>query len=287
MTSSFLRSTRNLSSVHSGSGSGWGPLRSSSDPGRGESVLRSLLEPWSDCCKYPLKASHWAAIALRSNFSSGHCVLFKVKLSRSRFAGLALTFNSVTSRCCAGSSQRSFFKPLRSPPLGTTSKNRSTHWTARYRLSAELTERRAAHSKHTNQLLGKVSRVILRKKKEEKKKTRDSSQKHFFERVYLPLRSCEVSHLLFVRTSFDSICVCVKQLLCLVYWKPMRDYSQLQQTKSVIMSWKFNLMPLDMKMKSLWTIKHKGRPDLSIFMPLFSVRLAVNNNTPCDQFIGL
>lgn len=74
MISNFLRSTRNLSSVHSGSGSGWGPLRSSSDPGRGESVLRSLLEPWSDCCKYPLKASHWAAMALRSNFSSGQVV---------------------------------------------------------------------------------------------------------------------------------------------------------------------------------------------------------------------
>lgn len=62
MISNFLRSTRNLSSVHSGSGSGWGPLRSSSEPGSGESVLRSLLEPWSDCCKYPLKVSHWAAI---------------------------------------------------------------------------------------------------------------------------------------------------------------------------------------------------------------------------------
>lgn len=65
MTSSFLRSTRNLSSVHSGSGSCRGPPRSSSDPGRGESALRSLLEPWSDCCKYPLKPSHWAAMALR------------------------------------------------------------------------------------------------------------------------------------------------------------------------------------------------------------------------------
>lgn len=74
MISNFLRSTRNLSSVHSGSGSGWGPLRSSSDPGRGESVLRSLLEPWSDCCKYPLKVSHWAAMALLSNFSSGQVV---------------------------------------------------------------------------------------------------------------------------------------------------------------------------------------------------------------------
>lgn len=74
MISSFLRSTRNLSSVHSGSGSGWSPLRSSSDPGRGESVLRSLLEPWSDWCKYPLKVSHWAAMALRSNFSSGQVV---------------------------------------------------------------------------------------------------------------------------------------------------------------------------------------------------------------------
>lgn len=74
MISNFLRSTRNLSSVHSGSGSGWSPLRSSSDPGRGESVLRSLLEPWSDCCKYPLKVSHWAAMALRSNFSSGQVV---------------------------------------------------------------------------------------------------------------------------------------------------------------------------------------------------------------------
>ncbi|TNN70577.1 hypothetical protein EYF80_019161 [Liparis tanakae] len=80
MTSNFLRSTRNLSSVHSGSGSGQSPLRSSSDPGRGESALRSLLEPWSDCSKYPLKASHWAAIAPLSNFSSGHCVLFKVCL---------------------------------------------------------------------------------------------------------------------------------------------------------------------------------------------------------------
>lgn len=69
MTSSFLRSTRNLSSVHSGSGGGWGPLRSSSEPGRGESALRSLLEPWSDCCKYPAKASHWAAMALRGNCS--------------------------------------------------------------------------------------------------------------------------------------------------------------------------------------------------------------------------
>lgn len=83
MTSSFLRSTRNLSSVHSGSGSGCGPLRSSSDPGRGESVLRSLLEPWSDCCKYPLRVSHWAAIIA----PGGRCGLFcffKSKSSRSK-----------------------------------------------------------------------------------------------------------------------------------------------------------------------------------------------------------
>ena len=73
MTSSFLRSTRNLSSVHSGSGKTWGPLKSSSDPGIGES-LRSLFEPWSDWCKYPLKESHWAAIALHSNVSNDHCV---------------------------------------------------------------------------------------------------------------------------------------------------------------------------------------------------------------------
>lgn len=69
MISSFLRSTRNLSSVHSGSGSGCGPLRSSSDPGRGESALRSLLDPWSDCGRYPDKESHWAAMTLRSSFS--------------------------------------------------------------------------------------------------------------------------------------------------------------------------------------------------------------------------
>lgn len=74
MISSFLRSTRNLSSVHSGSGKAWGPLKSSSDPGTGESVLRSLFEPWSDCCKYPLRESHWVAIALHSNVSNGHCV---------------------------------------------------------------------------------------------------------------------------------------------------------------------------------------------------------------------
>lgn len=70
MISSFLRSTRNLSSVHSGS-RGCGPLRSSSDPGRGESALRSLLEPWSDCGKYPDKESHWAAMTLRYSFSRG------------------------------------------------------------------------------------------------------------------------------------------------------------------------------------------------------------------------
>lgn len=70
MISSFLRSTRNLSSVHSGS-RGCGPLRSSSDPGRGESALRSLLEPWSDCGKYPDKGSHWAAMTLRYSFSRG------------------------------------------------------------------------------------------------------------------------------------------------------------------------------------------------------------------------
>lgn len=76
MTSNFLRSTRNLSSVHSGSGGGWSPLRSSSDPGRGESALRSLLEPWSDCCKYLHSASHWAAMTPLSNFSRGHCGVF-------------------------------------------------------------------------------------------------------------------------------------------------------------------------------------------------------------------
>lgn len=74
MISSFLRSTRNLSSVHSGSGRGCGPLRSSSDPGSGESALRSLLEPWSDCGKYPDKVSHWAAMALRYSFSRGQVV---------------------------------------------------------------------------------------------------------------------------------------------------------------------------------------------------------------------
>lgn len=73
MTSSFLRSTRNLSSVHSGSGKTRHP-KSSSEPGTGESVLRSLFEPWSDCCKYPLNESHWAAIAPHSNLSSGRCV---------------------------------------------------------------------------------------------------------------------------------------------------------------------------------------------------------------------
>ena len=83
MISNFLRSTLKRSSVHSGSGGGCGACRSSSDPGGGESVLRSLLEPWSDCCccccccccKYPLRVSHWAAMALHSNVSSGHCVL--------------------------------------------------------------------------------------------------------------------------------------------------------------------------------------------------------------------
>lgn len=62
MISSFLRSTRNLSSVHSGSGGTGGPPVSSSETGRGESVLRSLLEPGSDCWRYPLKESHWAAM---------------------------------------------------------------------------------------------------------------------------------------------------------------------------------------------------------------------------------
>lgn len=93
MISSFLRSTRNLSSVHSGS-RGCGPLRSSSDPGRGESALRSLLEPWSDWGKYPDKESHWAAMTLRYSFSRG-------------------------------------------------------------RLSAEITEQRAAGSRHSEQLLGR------------------------------------------------------------------------------------------------------------------------------------
>ncbi len=71
MISSFFRSTRNLSSVHSGSGGAVGPLESSSDTGRGESALRSLLEPGSDCCcKYPLKGSHWAAMTSQSTADS-------------------------------------------------------------------------------------------------------------------------------------------------------------------------------------------------------------------------
>lgn len=77
MISSFLRSTRNLSSVHSGSGGTGGPPVSSSETGRGESVLRSLLEPGSDCWRYPLKESHWAAMTStmhRSCHSATHCV---------------------------------------------------------------------------------------------------------------------------------------------------------------------------------------------------------------------
>lgn len=46
------------------------------------------------------------------------------------------------------------------------------------RLSAELTEQRSAHSKHTNQLLGK-SFTCHPARKKKKKKEQDSSQKHF------------------------------------------------------------------------------------------------------------
>lgn len=67
MASSFFLSTRNRSSPHSGLCRGrGGPAESSSEPGTGESVLRSLLEPGSEsgCCRYPLSGSHWAAMAL-------------------------------------------------------------------------------------------------------------------------------------------------------------------------------------------------------------------------------
>ena len=112
MISSFLRSTLKRSSVHSGSGGGCGACRSSSDPGGGESVLRSLLEPWSDCCcccccKYPLRVSHWAAMALHSNVSSGHCVLnlgWAKNEGKMCFCVVDFLINAVTSTCC--SSQR-------------------------------------------------------------------------------------------------------------------------------------------------------------------------------------
>lgn len=48
MASSFFLSTRNRSSLHSGLCRGAPATRSSSEPGMGESVLRSLLEPGSD-----------------------------------------------------------------------------------------------------------------------------------------------------------------------------------------------------------------------------------------------
>lgn len=67
MASSFFLSTLNRSSPHSGLCRGrGGPTESSSEPGRGESVLRSLLEPGSErgCCRYPLSGSHRAAMVL-------------------------------------------------------------------------------------------------------------------------------------------------------------------------------------------------------------------------------
>lgn len=121
MTSSFLRSTRNLSSVHSGSGKAWGPLKSSSEPGTGESVLRSLFEPWSDCCKYPLRESHWAAIALHSNVSNGHCVSKKKCTTTLWIVKPTFPYLSITLRFCPDSLLRidffldRFLDPLCSP----------------------------------------------------------------------------------------------------------------------------------------------------------------------------
>ena len=118
MISSFLRSTLKRSSVHSGSGGGCGACRSSSDPGGGESVLRSLLEPWSDCCcccccKYPLRVSHWAAMALHSNVSSGHCVLnlgWAKNEGKMCFCVVDFLINAVTSTCCSSQRIESFPK---------------------------------------------------------------------------------------------------------------------------------------------------------------------------------
>lgn len=155
MTSSFLRSTRNLSSVHSGSGSGWGPLRSSSEPGRGESVLRSLLEPWSDCCKYPVKASHWAAMALRGNFSKGP-LRIQAKLTKRGTTTLFWLFFFKFIPSLLGSVVQTHpgraAEFLQAPSIGATSKNTQEEQPDPLLCpSAELTELLTAT--HTRRLL--------------------------------------------------------------------------------------------------------------------------------------
>lgn len=281
MTSSFLRSTRNLSSVHSGSGRGWGPLRSSSDPGRGESVLRSLLEPWSDCCKYPLKVSHWEAIALRSNFFSGHCVGSKLSRAEAKRWTRVLTFQSRHSAMLL-----ELIAALLSPASSAVSSSTFVfpHYTGRLlkigtstvvhspEVVCRVNGRRTAHSKHTNQLLGKVSRVITQK-------TGLLPEILFLASTspWVHVKSLKVGSSRRLLVAFNGTCWAHNFYASLLgKWfmiKTQHDTKynhQLWENIHFNFSWSVNKVTVT-----------KGLCAIS------SVKLSVYNNSPCDQFIGL